>query len=68
MDSLTNALGYNIESWDGYIVTLAKKFKATIYTVDLKLMRKVKDISAVNPIPEDIFKEYNRWLKAHLNR
>ncbi len=38
LDSLTNALGYNVESWDGYIVALAKKFRATIYAVDLKLM------------------------------
>jgi len=67
LDSLTNALGYNIESWDGYIVALAKKFKATIYTIDLKLIKKVKDVPAVNPIPEDVFKEYNRWLRIHLN-
>ena len=67
LDSLTNALGYNIESWDGYIVALAKKFKATIYTIDLKLIKKVKDIPAANPIPEDVFKEYNRWLRIHLN-
>ena len=66
LDSLTNALGYNIESWDGYIVALAKKFKATIYTIDL-IIKKVKDVPAVNPIPEDVFKEYNRWLRIHLN-
>lgn len=34
--------------------------------VDLKLMRKVRDVPVVNPIPEKIFKEYNRWLRAHL--
>ncbi|ADC65274.1 hypothetical protein Ferp_1115 [Ferroglobus placidus DSM 10642] len=66
LDSLTNALGYNVESWDGYIVALAKMFKATIYTVDLKLMRKVRDVPVVNPIPEEIFEEYNRWLRARL--
>jgi len=66
LDSLTNALGYSVESWDGYIIALAKKFKATIYTVDLKLMRKVRDVPVVNPIPEDVFEEYNRWLRARL--
>ena len=66
LNSLTNALGYNIESWDGYIVSLAKKFKAVIYTVDLKLMRKVKDVPVVNPIPEKTFKKYIKWLKKHL--
>jgi predicted nucleic acid-binding protein len=68
LDSLTNALGYNVESWDGYIVALAKKFKATIYTVDMKLIRKVRDVPVVNPIPDDVFKEYNRWLKSQLER
>ncbi len=67
LSSLTNALGYNIESWDGYIVALAKKFKATIYTVDLKLMRKVRDVPIVNPIPEKTFREYNEWLKDRLS-
>jgi len=66
LDSLTNALGYSVESWDGYIIALAKRFRATIYTVDLKLMRKVRDVPVVNPIPEKIFKEHNRWLRAHL--
>ncbi|ADC66521.1 hypothetical protein Ferp_2409 [Ferroglobus placidus DSM 10642] len=66
LDSLTNALGYSVESWDGYIVALAKMFKATIYTVDLKLMRKVRDVPVMNPIPEKIFEEYNRWLRERL--
>ncbi len=68
IDSLTNALGYNVESWDGYIISLAKKFKATIYTIDLKLMRKVKDVPVVNPIPDDIFSKYNKWLKEQLGK
>jgi len=67
LDSLTNALGYNVESWDGYIVALAKKFKATIYTIDLKLIERIKDVPAVNPIPEDVFEEYNRWLRTRLS-
>jgi len=66
LNSLTNALGYNVESWDGYIVSLAKKFKAVIYTIDLKLIRKVKDVPVINPIPEKTFKEYNEWLKKRL--
>lgn len=64
IDSLTNALGYRIESWDGYIVAIAKAHSAPlIYTVDAEMRRKVKDIHVINPIPEDIFKEYNEWLK-----
>jgi len=44
------------------MATLAKMFKA----VDLKLMRKVRDVPVVNPIPEKIFEDYNRWLKERL--
>ena len=55
LNSLTNALGYNIESWDGYIVSLAKKFRAAVYTTDLNLMRRVKDVPVVNPIPDEVF-------------
>lgn len=66
LDSLTNALGYNVESWDGYIVSLAKKFRAAVYTTDLNLMRRVKDVPVVNPIPEDVFDEYNQWLRERL--
>ena len=67
LDSLTNALGYSVESWDGYIIALAKKFRTTLYTVDLKLMQKVRDVPVVNPIPEEIFEEYNRWLRIRLS-
>ncbi|WP_456329963.1 type II toxin-antitoxin system VapC family toxin [Archaeoglobus sp.] len=66
LNSLTNALGYNIESWDGYIVSLAKKFRAAVYTTDLNLIRRVKDVPVVNPIPDEIFNEYNEWLKERL--
>ncbi|WP_457548813.1 hypothetical protein [Archaeoglobus sp.] len=68
LDSLTNALGYNVESWDGYIISLAKKFRATIYTIDTKLARKVKDVPVVNPIPPNIFRKYNQWLKSKLKK
>ncbi len=66
LDSLTNALGYNVESWDGYIISLAKKFRATIYTIDMKLARKLKEIPVINPIPPNTFKKYNQWLKSKL--
>jgi predicted nucleic acid-binding protein len=69
MESLTNAMGYRIESWDGYIVAIAKSNSAPIiYTIDKKMKRRVKDLHAVNPIPEDVFREYNEWLnKRWLN-
>ena len=67
LDGLTYALSYKIESWDGYIIHLAKKFRAPIiYTVDHELARKVKEIQVVNPIPPNTFGLYSRWLRERL--
>lgn len=63
IDSLTYALSYRIESWDGYIIYLAKRFRAPIlYSADQELARKIRELRAINPIPPDAFAEYNRWL------
>jgi predicted nucleic acid-binding protein len=67
IESLTNALGYRIESWDGYIVAVAKAYSApVIYTIDGGMRKKVKDLHVVNPIPEDVFREYNEWLEKNI--
>jgi len=64
IDSLIYANGYNIESWDGYIVSLAKSHGATvIYTLDQEMARKVKEVTVINPIPQEAFRKYNEWLK-----
>ncbi|MEM1558424.1 MAG: PIN domain-containing protein [Candidatus Bathyarchaeia archaeon] len=69
LDSLTYALAYKIESWDGYIVHLAKAHKASIiYSIDEDLARKVKEVNVINPIPADVFGEYNEWIKEKLSR
>ncbi|RLI28095.1 hypothetical protein DRO58_02875 [Candidatus Bathyarchaeota archaeon] len=62
-DSLTYALSYKVESWDGYIIQLAKNLRAPIiYSVDRELARKVKEIQVINPIPSSIFARYTSWL------
>ena len=67
IDALENALSYKIESWDGYIVSLAKNYGAPIiYSIDGELARRVKEIEVINPIPHERFLEYNRWLKEKL--
>lgn len=67
IDSLTYALAYRVESWDGYLVYLAKKHGASIiYSVDQELARKVREVAVVNPIPIDVFEKYNEWLKQRL--
>ena len=64
IEALTNAMGYRIESWDGYIVSIAKAHSAPIiYTLDREMKKRVKELHVINPIPEDIFREYNEWLK-----
>lgn len=70
IDALENALTYKIESWDGYIVCLAKSQKASIiYSIDGKLARKVKEeVKVINPIPAEVFLEYNRWLSERLRK
>ena len=67
LDALTYASGYQVESWDGYIISLAKTFGASIiYTVDRELAKKVKEVEAINPIPPDLFAEYNHWLRRRI--
>lgn len=67
IEALTNAMGYRVESWDGYLVAIAKAHSApVIYTIDSKMKKKVKDLHIVNPIPEDIFEEYSRWLEKSI--
>jgi predicted nucleic acid-binding protein len=69
VEALTNAMGYRIESWDGYVVAVAKAYSAPIiYTIDGEMGRKVKDLHVINPIPEDVFREYNEWLEKNINR
>lgn len=66
-DSLTYAQGYSIESWDGYLVSLAKAHNAPIiYSVDQELKRKVKEVEVVNPLTREDFTEYNKWLEKRL--
>jgi len=68
VEALTNAMGYRIESWDGYIVAIAKAHSAPIiYSIDKKMKRRVKDLHIINPIPEDVLRKYNEWLERNIN-
>ncbi|RLE69708.1 MAG: hypothetical protein DRJ45_06340 [Thermoprotei archaeon] len=59
---------YNIEGWDGYLISLADSLGASIiYTIDKKL-RRVKHISIVIPISRENLKKYNLWVKKRLSR
>lgn len=64
LDALSSACDYNVESWDGYLISLAKQHEAPlIYTIDEKMDSETEEIEAVNPIPRDVFSEYQEWLQ-----
>jgi len=63
INAIDHAAIYGIESWDGYLVSLAKKFGARIiYTID-KHLQKVEGIHVVNPVPEDVLNKYHQFIK-----
>lgn len=65
-DGLDYATVYNVEPWDGYIVSLARYLGSTIiYSLDEELLR-VKGISVVNPFPQDKVKQYRDFLERIL--
>lgn len=67
IDAIEYAAHYNIESWDGYLIALAKAVgNSIIYTLD-KELEKVKEVIVVNPFPEDAVKSYNEFLKEALS-
>lgn len=66
IDSIEYAEAFNIESWDGYMVTLALKVGSkTIYTLD-KELEKVKGLKVILPFEEDDVKRYHKWLARKL--
>jgi hypothetical protein len=66
--ALKNAITYNIEGWDGYLVSLAEKLGGLIiYTIDQKLVR-VKHLSIVIPISEVTLKAYHDWVTSQLQQ
>lgn len=68
LDALDYALSYNIESWDGYLISLTRNLGSTIiYSLDEELS-KVKEITVVNPFPSDAVKQYHSFLGEKLER
>ena len=66
-DALDYATTYNIESWDGYLISLTRGLGSIIiYTLDMELS-KIKEITVVNPFPQEKVKRYHRFLKRKLH-
>ncbi|MEM2843715.1 MAG: type II toxin-antitoxin system VapC family toxin [Candidatus Bathyarchaeia archaeon] len=63
LEALEYATYYNIESWDGYLISTARNLKASIiYSLD-KELEKVKEVTIVNPFPEEAVKQYHEFMK-----
>ena len=57
----------NLESWDGYVVNIAREFGTRIiYTIDKHLDK--KGFQPVIPIPETLLQEYHEWVKQRRNQ
>jgi len=67
LDALDYALAYDIESWDGYLISIARSLGSTVvFSLDEELS-KVREITAVNPFPENIVKRYHDFLEEKLH-
>ncbi|NHW44176.1 MAG: hypothetical protein HA491_00280 [Candidatus Verstraetearchaeota archaeon] len=59
---------FRVESWDGYIIELARSLgNHIVYTLDRELER-IKDIVVVNPFPENLVKEYHEYIESRIKR
>jgi len=68
LDALDYAMTYNIEPWDGYLISLTRSLGSTIiYTLDTELS-KIKEIIAVNPFPQEKVKQYHSFLEKKLHK
>jgi predicted nucleic acid-binding protein len=66
LDALEYAAYYRLESWDGYLVKLAKSVgNGIIYTLDEEL-RKVEGVTVVNPFPQELVRQYHEYLRSKL--
>ncbi|MGQ9552310.1 MAG: type II toxin-antitoxin system VapC family toxin [Candidatus Bathycorpusculaceae bacterium] len=65
-DALDYASTYNIESWDGYLISLARSLgTAVIYSLD-KELSKVKEVIVVNPFPDDVVQQYHNYINSRI--
>jgi len=63
VEALDIAVAYNIESWDGYLISLAKAVGTSIiFTLDMGL-RRIGEIIPVAPFPENVVREYHEFVR-----
>ena len=53
------------ESWDGYLISLMEqKNLSIVYTLDISDFSKLNWITAINPVDEKEYAEYQQWSKG----
>jgi len=66
VDALDYAAAYDIESWDGCLIALARSLQARIvYSLDEGLA-KAREVTVVSPFPKDKLQEYHSYVKAKI--
>ncbi|MEX2730127.1 MAG: hypothetical protein Q6353_022995 [Candidatus Sigynarchaeum springense] len=61
-NALTISSINKLESWDGYVINIAREFDTRIlYSIDKKLEK--DDFKVIIPIPEAELKLYHEWVK-----
>jgi predicted nucleic acid-binding protein len=65
-DALDYASTYNMETWDGYLISLARSLGSTVvFSLDEEL-QKVREITVVNPFPRKDVELYHQFLKINV--
>jgi len=65
-DALDYASTYGVESWDGYLISLARSLRTSVvFTLDEEL-RRVRKVTMVNPFPQEDVKRYHEFIENGL--
>ncbi len=66
IEALELATCYKVESWDGYLISLAKIIGTNVvYTIDKK-MDKISEIIVKFPVEKEKMDVYHQWLSSKL--
>ena len=65
-DALDYASTYGVESWDGYLISIARSLRSSVvFTLDEDL-RRVREVTVVNPFPREDVERYHDFLEKEL--
>jgi predicted nucleic acid-binding protein len=68
LDALDYAAVYDVESWDGYLISLTRGLGTTVvFSLDQELSR-VREIVVANPFPQEKVEQYHKFMGARLRQ